>query len=116
MDTKRKKELLLEFKNRKPEMGIISFCCVPTGDHFIMGSKDTKADLNSSRFQLQMGTNYNRALQALWNEHGSANFTVGVLEVLPYDEKEEDKDYTEDLKTLCGCYLEGNPKMKKLKR
>lgn len=116
MDAKRKKELLLEFKNRKAEMGIVSFHCVPTGDHFIMGSKDTKADLNSNRFQLEMGNNYNRALQTLWNQHGSAAFTIGVLEVLPYDEKEENKDYTADLEALCCCYLESNTKMKRLKR
>lgn len=35
MDMKRKKELLNEWKNRHPEMGVISISCKPTGDLFL---------------------------------------------------------------------------------
>ena len=115
MDTNRKKELLQAYKDRKSEMGIVSFCCVPTGDNYILGVKDTAAALNGSRFQLEMGTHYNHALQQLWNEHGGTNFKISVLEVLPYDKDESKTDYRQDLDLLCACYLDKDAHMKKLK-
>lgn len=42
MDTKRKKELLEAYKNRHPEMGVISYRCKETGEVFLGISKDTK--------------------------------------------------------------------------
>lgn len=32
MDTKRRKELMAEWKHRRPEMGVISFFCKETGE------------------------------------------------------------------------------------
>jgi len=52
VDENRKKQLLLKYKYRKPEMGIIYFKCISTGDIFIGISKDTKADINSNSFKL----------------------------------------------------------------
>lgn len=55
MDTKRRKELVSEWKNRHPEMGVISFKCKATDESFLGISMDTKADYNSTRFKLLMG-------------------------------------------------------------
>lgn len=115
MDAKRKKELLFAYKNRKPEMGVIAFRCTVTHDIFFHPSKDTKADINSSSFQLEFGNHPNRNLQALWNEHGAVNFEIAVAEVLPYDEKETDKDYTEDLEKLCALHSGRTEKAWRLK-
>lgn len=41
MDAQRRKELMLEWKNRRPEMGVISIVCKATGDMFLGTSKDT---------------------------------------------------------------------------
>lgn len=46
MDIKRKKELLEAYKNRHPEMGVISYSCKETGEVFLGISKDTRADFN----------------------------------------------------------------------
>ena len=35
MDAKRKKDLLLQWKNRRPEMGLISITCKSTGEMFV---------------------------------------------------------------------------------
>lgn len=115
MDPKRKKELQMEYKNRKPEMGLVSFHCVKTGESFIMGSKDTKADINSSRFQLELGSSYNHPLQSLWNEHGAQGFKIFVPETLDYEKDDEGLDYTEDLEVLCAAYLENDKKARRLK-
>lgn len=55
MDTKRKKELLQQWKNRRPEMGVISFRCKKTGESFLGISKDTKADFNRTVSNYQWG-------------------------------------------------------------
>ena len=70
MDTKRKKELLQQWKNRHPEMGVISFRCKKTGESFLGISKDTKADFNSNRFQLSGGMHPNNRIDVLWNLFG----------------------------------------------
>ena len=74
MDVNRKKQLLWEYKNRKPEMGVISYDCIPANKRFLGLAKDTKADINSSSFQLTAGNHPNKDLQKLWREYGSENF------------------------------------------
>lgn len=101
MDENRKKQLLLKYKYRKPEMGIIYFKCISTGDIFIGISKDTKADINSNSFKLGGKLHPNHILQKIWDDYGRDNFEIGVLEVLPYEEKDKDKDdYTKELESL----------------
>ncbi len=105
----RRKQLLMEYKHRKTEMGIVSFQCVPTSERFIGYSQDTKAYINSNRFKLGVKMHPNRELQNLWNQHGEAAFEIGVLEVLPYDENDKEKqDYTKELEALCNSYLRNN--------
>lgn len=116
MDDKRKKQLLWEYKNRKPEMGIISVYCVPANKRFLEPSRDTKADINSNSFQLSLGSHPNKELQKLWQEYGAENFEIGVFEVLPYDEKEENKDYTSDMEQLLERCFSKNKNTYLLKR
>lgn len=116
MDKSEKKRILWEYKNAKPEMGIISFRCVPTGECFLGSAKDTKAALNSNRFQLSADRHPNRELQSLWNRYGEGRFEASVAEVLPYDEKRENQDYTQDLQKLLARRLSGTPRSAALKR
>lgn len=102
----RKKQLLMEYKHGKTEMGIISFLCVITKESFIGHSQDTKANINSNRFKLGANLHRNLDLQKLWNQHGEYAFEIGVLEILPYDEKDKEKeDYTKELEAMCNRYL-----------
>ena len=66
MDLQRKKELLYEWNNRHPEMGVIAIVCKETGDAFLTISKDTSVGFNRHRFQLPANMHPNKALQALW--------------------------------------------------
>ena len=70
MDIKRKKELLEAYKNRQPEMGVISYCCKETGEVFLGISKDTKADFNNTNLKLAANCHPNKRLQELWNRYG----------------------------------------------
>ena len=70
MDIKRRKELLSAYKNRHPEMGVISFHCRTTGEAFLTIASDTTARLNRVHFQLSAGQCPNKRLQELWTRYG----------------------------------------------
>lgn len=117
MNENRKKQLLLKYKYRKPEMGIIYFKCISTGDIFIDISKDTTAHINSNSFKLGGNLHSNYSLQKLWNDYGKDSFEIGVLEVLPYDEKDKEKDdYTKELESLYERKLRSTPSARRISR
>jgi hypothetical protein len=102
MDIQRKKELIEEWKNRHPEMGVISFLCKETGESFLGISKDTKADINSNRFKLSTGNHPNKRMQELWNQYNEDGFEWNVLKVLKYEDPREDHTVKlEELRELC---------------
>ena len=85
MDKAQRKALVEEWKNRCPEMGVISIRCKATGEAFLGASKDTKADFNSNRFQLSAGMHPNKRLAELWNQYGEGGFELSVVKVLKYN-------------------------------
>ena len=107
MDIKRKKELLKEWKNRRPEMGV-----KPTGDLFLGISKDTRAEFNSNRFKLSVKLHSNKQLQELWDRYGENEFEYSVLEVLKYENLEDDQ--TENLLELLECCMIEMPNARRI--
>lgn len=114
MDMKRRKELVEIYKNRHPEMGVISYRCKETGEAFLGISKDTKADFNSNNLKLDVNLHPNKRLQELWNKYGSEGFELSVLKVLKYDNPNE--DHTEKLESLREQCLNSDPKAGKIWR
>lgn len=114
MNTERKKQLSWEYKNRKPEMGVISFCCVVTNERFLGSSRDTQADLNSNSFKLTSGRHPNKRLQELWNQHGKKGFELSVLQCLEYEDPTE--DHTSELEELLKECLEADSTAMKIWR
>ena len=98
MVTERKKELLNAYKDRRPEMGVISIRCKATGEAFLGVSKDTKADFNSNRAKLSMGSHPNKRLTALWEQYGEEGFEWSVLKTLDYENPGD--DHTAELEKL----------------
>jgi len=82
MDSVRKKELIEAYKNRRPEMGVISYLCKETGESFLGISKDTKADFNSNNAKLAANYHPNKRMQELWNIYGQNGFETAELEEL----------------------------------
>ena len=107
MDIKRKKELLEAYKNRHPEMGVISYRCKETDEVFLGISKDTKADFNSTNTKLSANWHPNKKLQELWNEYGLEGFELSVARVLKYDDPHE--NHTLKLESLLEQCLAADP-------
>ncbi|MBE5968089.1 MAG: GIY-YIG nuclease family protein [Lachnospiraceae bacterium] len=114
MDIKRKKELLEAYKHKRPEMGVISYCCKETGEVFLGISKDTKSDFNSTNMKLAANWHPNKRLQELWNKYGSEGFELSVIKVLEYDDPHE--DYTAKLESLREKCFAANPNARRIWR
>jgi len=107
MNEMRKKKLIMEYKHRKTEMGIITFECISTGKSYIGCTNDTKGTVNRNRFQLGAGMHRNKNLLYDWKNHGESNFSIRVLDVLPYDKNDEAKtDYTRELEALRDKWID----------
>ena len=106
MDKKSRKQLINEYKNRKPEMGIISIKNNSTKERFLDISKSIQADLNSHRFKLKANWHPNHRIQVLWNEHSEADFEFSVIKELEYEDSTV--DYTEKLEAILMECLEAN--------
>ena len=100
MDKSKRKELLQQFKEMKPEMGVYMFKSINTNTVYLGCDKNIKATINGDRFKLNSKNHRCKTLQKDWQENGEANFKIEVVEVLPYDKDESKVDYSEDLKIL----------------
>lgn len=96
----RKKELKEQYKQYRPEMGLISAKCRINGRIYIEATNRTQASINKLLFTLKLGSNRCEELQKDWKEYGEGSFHIEVLENLEYDEKDPDRDYCEDLEIL----------------
>ncbi len=114
MDMKRKKQLLEEYKNRRPEMGVISYRCLATNESFLGISKDTKADFNSISAKLAANYHPNQRLQELWNHYGMEGFELSVVESLKYESPAD--DHTVELEALREQYLAHNKQARRIWR
>lgn len=96
----RKKELKLQYKQMKPEMGVLIIRSDFDNKCYIESTQNLKGAINSTKFKLGAGAHPNRELQRAWKEHDEKNFTIQVLESLDYEEDESKTDYSEELTLL----------------
>ena len=93
----RRKELLEQFKQMKPEMGIFRIRSKQGGKCCLETSQNLNGKINSIVFQLNAGVHPYRELQQEWNEYGQDGFTIEILERLKYGKDEQKDDYSEEL-------------------
>lgn len=104
MNNQRKRELKEAYRTSRPPMGVLSFRCVPTGESFLLASRNIPGDTNGVTFKLNSDYHPNRHLLELWRRYGEENFQVEVLEELDYrDESDDPADYKEELSS-CAIY------------
>ncbi len=102
----RKKELKQMYKEMKTPMGILIIKNIENNRFLLHATTDTKSMINRDRFQLKAGSHRFKELQLDWNQYGEASFVFEVLEPLKYDEKEENKDYSEELEIMKMIWYE----------
>lgn len=102
MQTNRKKELLMEYKNRMPEKGIIRVLCLATNESFLEISNDTKATINSITVKLSSHYHPNRHLLNLWQLYSQEGFEFSAIKVLQYEDPTANyKDKLEKMRDEC---------------
>lgn len=110
MDEQRKRELKEAYRNSRLPMGVLAFRCEPTGESFLLASRNISADTNSVTFKRNSGYHPNRHLLELWERYGEEGFAVEVLETLDYrDESDDPADYKDELDQLRDLCLERDP-------
>lgn len=112
MDKERRKQLMQEYRDRKPEMGIIAICCTATGDTYLGISTDTRESFNSIRGRFFLGGHPNKELQALWDQYGEDGFTFSVERILKYEDPKADQ--SRELNELYEKCLTANGSAKKI--
>lgn len=112
MDKRARKELISEWKERHPEMGVVSARCIATGEEFYSTSRDTATWFNRHRFELNGKCHRNRRLQELWNLYGESGFELTLVSELKYEKTDDVK--ADDLKELLELCLLENSQAKKL--
>jgi hypothetical protein len=100
-----KKELTNQYKQTLRPMGVVQVKNNVTGKILIEIAQDLPGKMNSHKFQLKTGRHYCRELQKDYNELGESAFSFEVLDTLKPGEDIK-ADYTDDLKTLLGMWLE----------
>lgn len=105
MKEDRRKELRENYKNRRPDMGVLQITCTASGDSFLFVSKDTATGFNRHRFQLEAGMHPNKTLSALWKQHGAAGFEYQTAGLIQYDDPTEDQSKKLDA-LLENCLAE----------
>jgi hypothetical protein len=113
MDRDRRKQLLEEYKNRRPEMGVIAFHCKETGETFLATSKDNRAVFNGIRVRLEANFHLDKVFQERWNRYGKEGFDELVLKVLDYEDPQE--DHTRELEALLEACLSADPQARKIR-
>ena len=112
MDQAERKALISAWKERHPEMGVVSVTCTAAGDQFYDVSRDTATWFNRHRFELNANRHRNKRLQELWNAYGEAGFAFATVHALTYEKAEDVR--AGDLKELLELCLLENPNAKKL--
>ena len=101
-----RKEAINEYKRTLQPMGIYQIRNLADRKVFIDSSKNLNGSLNSSKFQLVLGSYRNRALQADFNRLGEGQFAFGIMDQLEPKKDDPAYDYTEDLATLKSMWLD----------
>ena len=96
----RRKELKMQYKQTRPDMGLFIIRSRVNNKCYIQGTQDLRGVINGARVRLGGNMHPNKELQKEWNEFGADNFTIEILEGLPYDKDESKTDYTEELALL----------------
>jgi hypothetical protein len=102
----RKKELKEQYKQLKPDMGILMVTSKANNKRLLVATQDLTSMVNRIKFQLNSGYFPQRDLQQDWKTYGKDNFAIEVLDTLEYSKDESKTDHSEDLAELRAIWEE----------
>lgn len=106
----RKKELIEQYKQMRPEMGVLLIRCLREEAVFLAPCPGFTIRRNRILFQLNMGSHPNRRLQQLWQQYGQEGFEMLELDTLAYREGDNYRDsYVDELRELAEAHLASYP-------
>jgi hypothetical protein len=79
-DAARRRDLVRQYKERKPEVGVFAVRCSATGEVWVAASRTLASARNPIWMSLRLGSHRNRDMQEAWKAHGGDSFTFEVLE------------------------------------
>ena len=100
-----KRELIKQYKQTPPEMGIFQIKNKINGKIFIGRAMNLPGIINSNKFQLKMKSHYIKELQEDYNKHGESNFEFEKLDTLKHKE-DVNVNHSDELETLEQMWLE----------
>jgi hypothetical protein len=80
-----RKELIRDFKERKPLLGAYVVRCTATGRVWVGASRNLSATKNGTWFCLRNGSHMDKSLQEEWNTQGESSFEYAILDKLDED-------------------------------
>lgn len=106
-DSKRsKKEIQLEYKQRKIIGGIYAITNTSSGKILLESALNLASSRNKFQFSQNTGSCISPKLQKDWNEFGHLSFKFEVLEEIEKKEDQSDKQFSEDVKLLEDLWRE----------
>ena len=105
-----RKELREQYKNRHPDMGVVTWRC--GGNIWVMATKDAKATFNGMNFQLKLGSWPGRELQEAYRANPEG-FVWMLEKPLEYEDAQE--DHSEELELLLMEFMEEHPDARPMK-
>lgn len=100
----RKKELKEQYKQMRPDMGVLMIRCTANDKRLLVPARNLKSMINRLKFQLDLGSAPYKELQNDWKQYGPEKFEFEVLDTLEYSKDETKTDYTEELEHLCSLW------------
>jgi len=107
MDKTKRRALINEYKDTKPEMGILCFRCTASDKVFLHATQDTRSKKNGLLARLNSNMyrgSLNREIQDEWNLHGADSFEISVIDTLDYDDALK-TDYSGELSMLLDDWV-----------
>jgi group I intron endonuclease len=100
-----KKELIKQYKQTIPVMGVYQIRNLVNGKIWVGSSKNLYGIGNRYKFQLNLGSHKNKILQEEYTRYGPDNFIFEIIDYLPVKE-DRTYDYTKELKVLEELWLD----------
>ena len=101
-----RKELIAEYKNSKPRIGVFQIRNTANGKVFIEGSTNLDKIWNRHHTELRFGGHRNKALQQDWNQYGEEQFVFEILSEIAQPEDGQPFDAAKEVRALEKMFLE----------